>query len=49
MRIIEVITIIIYGIVGVISLLMAFKNIFAKSYLPFQEEAASIVWIKIDH
>ena len=49
MRIIEVITIIIYGTVGVISLIMAFKNMFAISYLPFQEEAASLAWVKIDY
>jgi hypothetical protein len=48
MRIIEILTIVIYGIVGFISLIMAFKNLFAKRYLVFQEKAAAIEWNQVD-
>lgn len=48
MRRFEILTIGIYGFVGVISLIMAYKSLFAKKYLVFHEKAASIEWTKID-
>ena len=48
MRIIEILTIVIYGFVGVISLIMAYKSLFAKKYLVFHEKAAAIKWTEID-
>ena len=48
MRTIEILTIIIYGFVGVISLIMATKSLFAKKYLVFHEKAAAIEWTEID-
>ena len=42
------ITIILYGFVGVISLKMAFKNLFSKKYLLFHEKAAEKSWEEID-
>jgi len=48
MRITEMITIILYGFVGVISLKMAFKNLFSKKYLLFHEKAAEKSWEEID-
>jgi len=48
MRITEAITIVIYGFVGVISLIMAFKNLFSKKYLLFHEKAADKAWEELD-
>ena len=39
---------ILYLFVGLISLLMAFKNLSAKRFLPFQEKAASKRWDEIE-
>jgi len=46
-EIFSLISIVLYFIVGVISLYMALKSFFSKKFLPFQEEAASIPWKKI--
>jgi hypothetical protein len=48
MRTIEILTIVIYGFVGVISLIMAYKSLFAKKYLVFHEKAAAIEWTQLD-
>ena len=48
MRIPEVITIVLYGFVGAVSLKMAFKNLFSKKYLSFHEKAAGRSWEEID-
>jgi len=48
MRIFEILSLVIYGFVGVISLIMATKSLFAKKYLVFHEKAASIEWTQID-
>ena len=48
MRIPEVITIVLYGFVGAVSLKMAFKNLFSKKYLLFHEKAAGRSWEEID-
>ena len=48
MRITEAIIIVIYGFVGVISLIMAFKNLLSKKYLFFHEKAAGRSWEEID-
>ena len=44
----KIIPIILYFIVGVISLMMAIKNLTAKEYLSFHEEAAGKKWEEID-
>ena len=38
-----------YFIVGVISAIMAFKNISSDKFLPFQEDAAKRPWGEVDH
>ena len=48
MRRFEILTIVIYGFVGVISLIMATKSLFAKKYLAFHEKAAAIEWTQLD-
>ena len=48
MRRFEILTIVIYGFVGVISLIMAYKSLFAKKYLAFHEKAAAIEWTQLD-
>ena len=42
------ITIVLYGFVGAVSLKMAFKNLFSKKYLSFHEKAAGRSWEEID-
>lgn len=38
-----------YFLVGLISLVMAFKSIFSNKYLPFHEQAAGKSWNQIDN
>jgi len=47
-RIIDIIPILLYMIIGVISMVMAFKNLFSTRYLPFHEKAANKQWDEID-
>jgi hypothetical protein len=47
-KIIELIPIIIYCIVGAISLIMAYKNLSLKKFILFHEKAAAIPWDNID-
>ena len=46
--ILSIISILIYLLVGIICLFMAYKSIFSKQYLPFHEEAAGKSWNSID-
>jgi hypothetical protein len=39
-KLIKILPILLYLIVGVISMVMAFKNIFSNKFLPFHEKAA---------
>jgi hypothetical protein len=47
-EILKIIPIALYFIVGLISLVMAFKSISSKKYLPFHEQAAAKPWNEID-
>ena len=47
-EILNIVSTLIYILVGIICLLMAFKSMFSKKYLPFHEEAAGISWDSID-
>jgi len=47
-KILNIISILIYFIVGIICLSMAIKSIFSKKYLPFHEEAANKPWDNIE-
>jgi hypothetical protein len=47
-KILNILTVVVYLILGIICLIMASKSIFSKKYLPFHEEAADILWDKID-
>lgn len=47
-EILKIIPVILYFIVGVISLVMAFKGLFSGIYLPFHEKAANKPWNKIE-
>lgn len=44
----SIISIALYFIVGIISLVMAYKSLFSKKYLSFHEEAAGKSWDDID-
>jgi hypothetical protein len=46
--IIKIIPILLYLIVGIISLTMAYKNLFSKGFISFQEEAAGTALDKLD-
>jgi hypothetical protein len=48
MRVFALIPIIMYGIVGVISLIMAYKNLSSKSLIAFHAKAATIPWDNIN-
>lgn len=45
----KVIPIFLYFIVGIISLVMAFKGLFSSRFLPFHEKAAGKSWNEIEH
>jgi hypothetical protein len=47
-EILKIIPIVLYIIVGIISMVMAFKNLFSTRFLPFQEKAANKQWDEID-
>jgi hypothetical protein len=47
-KLFKILPIALYMIVGAISLLMAFKNLFSKRFLPFHEKAAGKAWNEID-
>jgi hypothetical protein len=48
MKVFTLIPVIIYGIAGVISLIMAFKNLSLKRFIEFHEKAANVQWEDID-
>jgi hypothetical protein len=48
MNTLEVVTIILYAIVGVMSLIMALKSLLSKKFIKFQEEAAAKQWEEIE-
>jgi hypothetical protein len=45
----KIIPLALYFIVGLISLVMAFKSIFADKYLPFHEQTAARPWNEIEN
>jgi hypothetical protein len=47
-EILKIIPIVLYIIVGIISMVMAFKNFFSTRFLPFHEKAANKQWDEID-
>jgi hypothetical protein len=47
-EIFSIISVALYFIVGAICLVMAYKSIFSKKYLPFHEEAAEKSWDNIE-
>ena len=47
-EILNIVSTLIYVIVGFICLLMAIKSMFSKKYLPFHEEAAGLPWESIN-
>jgi hypothetical protein len=47
--ILKIIPLILYFIVGLISLSMSIKTLFSKKFLPFHEKASGIPWEEIDH
>jgi hypothetical protein len=48
-EILKIIPILLYMIVGVISMVMAIKNLFSTEFLPFHEKAAYKPWDEIDN
>ena len=46
--ILNLISTLIYILLGIICLLMAYKSMFSKKYLPFHEEAAGKPWENIE-
>jgi len=48
MKISELMAIVLYSMVGVISLMMAYKNLMSDRFIPFQEKAAGTSWNSID-
>ena len=48
MNIYELIAVIIYGIVGIISLIMAFKSLVSKRFILFHEKASGVSWADLD-
>ncbi len=46
--IIQLLPVLLYVIIGIISLVMAFKNLFAHKFLPFHEKASGKQWNDID-
>ena len=47
-ELLKIISILCYSIVGIISLLMAFKNFFSDKFLPFHEKASWKKWNEIE-
>ena len=48
-EILKIIPIVLFMFVGVISMVMAFKNMFSKKFLPFHEKAVNRPWDEIDN
>ena len=47
-ELLKIIPVVLYLVIGMISLLMAFKGLFSKKFLPFQQQAANKEWQEID-
>ena len=47
-EVLEIIPIVLYMLVGIVSLVMAYKNMFPNKLLPFHEKIAGIPWNRID-
>ena len=47
-KILKIMPIVLYMIVGIISLVMAFKNLISNQFLPFHEEVSDKRWNEID-
>ena len=47
-EIIQIASLVLYLIVGIVSLLMAYKSIFSLKFLPFHEEAYGNTWENVD-
>ena len=45
----RIIPILLFVIIGVISMVMAIKNLFSTKFLPFHEKAANKPWDEIDN
>jgi hypothetical protein len=48
-EIIKIIPVVIYLMAGIVSLLMAYKNLFSAKFLPFHEKATGRSWNEIDY
>ncbi len=48
-EIVKIIPILLYFIIGVISMVMAVKNLFSTEFLPFHEKASGKPWDEIDN
>ncbi len=48
-EILKIIPIVLYLIIGLISLVMAYKNLFSDKFLPFHEKAVDKPWNKIEN
>jgi hypothetical protein len=48
-EIIKILPLVLYLFVGIISMVMAIKNLFSTKFLPFHEKAANIRWDEIDN
>jgi hypothetical protein len=48
-ELLKIIPILLYAFVGVISMVMAIKNLFSTRFLPFHEKAANKPWNEIDN
>jgi hypothetical protein len=48
-KILKILTVAVYFVLGIVCLKMAFKSIFSKKYLPFHEEAADKQWDQIEN
>ena len=47
-EVLKIIPVVLYFIVGIISLMMSLKSLFSKKYLSFHEQAAGKPWSEID-
>jgi hypothetical protein len=47
-EVIQIISIVLYFIVGIISLIMAKKNIISNKFLPFHEKISETTWDEVD-
>jgi hypothetical protein len=46
--ILNIIPVVLYGLVGVVSLVMAYKNLHSERFLPFVEKAAGKQWVEVE-